>query len=91
MWERALAFNPQMAEALYSLGVTWGEAAEFDKAIFFFELCVAFCPTCAEAYNYLGIVYKVGTPYHAPPIPRPPARPAHSTHLTVLAAAAVER
>lgn len=57
-YEQALSYNMQQAEALYNLGLVFGEAGNLTRASFMFELCVYFCPSCAEAFNYLGIIDK---------------------------------
>ncbi|KAK3283271.1 hypothetical protein CYMTET_9015, partial [Cymbomonas tetramitiformis] len=57
-YEQALSYNMQQAEALYNLGLMFGEAGNLTRATFMFELCVYFCPSCAEAFNYLGIIDK---------------------------------
>lgn len=46
------------ADALYNLGVAWGEQGQLDRAIFCYELAAEFNPHCAEAWNNLGVIFK---------------------------------
>lgn len=47
----------QCVDALYNLGVAYGEGREFDRAIFMYEMAIS-QKECAEAYNNLGAIYK---------------------------------
>lgn len=57
-YERAVAVSPCCAEALYNLGVAYGERGEVDKAIFAYRSAIKENPKCAEAYNNLGVLYR---------------------------------
>ncbi|XP_047330090.1 probable UDP-N-acetylglucosamine--peptide N-acetylglucosaminyltransferase SPINDLY [Impatiens glandulifera] len=57
-YEKALYYNWRYADAMYNLGVAYGEMLKFDMAIFFYELAFHFNPHCAEACNNLGVIYK---------------------------------
>ncbi|XP_022926162.1 probable UDP-N-acetylglucosamine--peptide N-acetylglucosaminyltransferase SPINDLY isoform X2 [Cucurbita moschata] len=57
-YKRALYYNWHYADALYNLGVAYGEMLKFDKAIVSYELAFHFNPHCAEACNNLGVIYK---------------------------------
>ncbi|KAJ7976159.1 Tetratricopeptide repeat (TPR)-like superfamily protein [Quillaja saponaria] len=57
-YKKALYYNSQYADAMYNLGVAYGEMLKFDKAIVFYELAFHFNRNCAEACNNLGVIYK---------------------------------
>ncbi|KAL2345253.1 hypothetical protein Fmac_006538 [Flemingia macrophylla] len=58
LYKKALYFNWHYADAMYNLGVAYGEMLKFDMAIVFYELAFHFNPHCAEACNNLGVIYK---------------------------------
>ncbi|KAL6558604.1 hypothetical protein OROMI_018954 [Orobanche minor] len=58
VYKKDLYYNWHYANAIYNLGVDYGEILKFDMAIVFYELAFHFTPHCAEAYNNLGIIYK---------------------------------
>ncbi|XP_024966467.1 probable UDP-N-acetylglucosamine--peptide N-acetylglucosaminyltransferase SPINDLY isoform X1 [Cynara cardunculus var. scolymus] len=57
-YKRALYYNWHYADAMYNLGVAYGEMLKFEMAIVFYELAFHFNPHCAEACNNLGVIYK---------------------------------
>ncbi|KAI4348936.1 hypothetical protein L6164_009596 [Bauhinia variegata] len=57
-YKKALYYNWHYADAMYNLGVAYGEMLKFDMAIVFYELAFHFNPHCAEACNNLGVIYK---------------------------------
>ncbi|PIN16656.1 protein O-GlcNAc transferase [Handroanthus impetiginosus] len=57
-YKKALYYNWHYADAMYNLGVAYGEMLKFDMAIIFYELAFHFNPHCAEACNNLGVIYK---------------------------------
>ncbi|KAI3987338.1 hypothetical protein MKX01_003088 [Papaver californicum] len=57
-YKKALFYNWHYADAMYNLGVAYGEMMKFDMAIVFYELALHFNPNCAEACNNLGVIYK---------------------------------
>ncbi|KAL5079900.1 hypothetical protein RYX36_008321 [Vicia faba] len=57
-YKKALFYNLHYADAMYNLGVAYGEMLKFDMAIVFYELAFHFNPHCAEACNNLGVIYK---------------------------------
>ncbi|KAL2503047.1 putative UDP-N-acetylglucosamine--peptide N-acetylglucosaminyltransferase SPINDLY [Forsythia ovata] len=57
-YKKALYYNWHYADAMYNLGVAYGEMLEFDMAVVFYELAFHFNPHCAEACNNLGVIYK---------------------------------
>ncbi|KAK4766417.1 hypothetical protein SAY87_008059 [Trapa incisa] len=57
-YKKALYYNWHYADAMYNLGVAYGEMLKFDMAIVFYELAIHFNPRCAEACNNLGVIYK---------------------------------
>ncbi|KAL3642700.1 hypothetical protein CASFOL_013515 [Castilleja foliolosa] len=57
-YKKALNYNWHYADAMYNLGVAYGETLKFDMAIVFYELAFHFNPHCAEACNNLGVIYK---------------------------------
>lgn len=57
-YKKALYYNWHYADAMYNLGVAYGEMLKFDMAIVFYELALHFNPHCAEACNNLGVIYK---------------------------------
>ncbi|XWS56025.1 hypothetical protein CRYUN_Cryun09bG0050900 [Craigia yunnanensis] len=57
-YKKALYYNWRYADAMYNLGVAYGEMLKFDMAIVFYELAFHFNPHCAEACNNLGVIYK---------------------------------
>ncbi|KAF8396385.1 hypothetical protein HHK36_018002 [Tetracentron sinense] len=57
-YKKALFYNWHYADAMYNLGVAYGEMLKFDMAIVFYELALHFNPHCAEACNNLGVIYK---------------------------------
>ncbi|EEF31867.1 probable UDP-N-acetylglucosamine--peptide N-acetylglucosaminyltransferase SPINDLY [Ricinus communis] len=57
-YKKALYYNWHYADAMYNLGVAYGEMLKFDNAIVFYELAFHFNPHCAEACNNLGVIYK---------------------------------
>ncbi|XP_047307864.1 probable UDP-N-acetylglucosamine--peptide N-acetylglucosaminyltransferase SPINDLY [Impatiens glandulifera] len=57
-YKKALYYNWHYADAMYNLGVAYGELLNFDMAIVFYELAFHFNPLCAEACNNLGVIYK---------------------------------
>ncbi|CAL5419645.1 unnamed protein product [Camellia sinensis] len=57
-YKKALYYNWHYADAMYNLGVAYGEMLNFDMAIVFYELAFHFNPHCAEACNNLGVIYK---------------------------------
>ncbi|CAI0391285.1 unnamed protein product [Linum tenue] len=57
-YKKALYYNWHYADAMYNLGVAYGEMLQFDMAIVFYELAFHFNPHCAEACNNLGVIYK---------------------------------
>ncbi|XP_077235700.1 tetratricopeptide repeat (TPR)-like superfamily protein [Tasmannia lanceolata] len=57
-YKRALYYNWHYADAMYNLGVAYGEMLKFEMAIVFYELALHFNPHCAEACNNLGVIYK---------------------------------
>ncbi|XP_059646637.1 probable UDP-N-acetylglucosamine--peptide N-acetylglucosaminyltransferase SPINDLY [Cornus florida] len=57
-YKKALYYNWHYADAMYNLGVAYGEMLKFDMAIVFYELAFHFNPNCAEACNNLGVIYK---------------------------------
>ncbi|KAF5747786.1 UDP-N-acetylglucosamine--peptide N-acetylglucosaminyltransferase SPINDLY-like isoform X4 [Tripterygium wilfordii] len=59
-YKKALYYNWHYADAMYNLGVAYGEMLKFDMAIVFYELAFHFNPHCAEACNNLGVIYKDG-------------------------------
>jgi tetratricopeptide (TPR) repeat protein len=64
LYERALTFNPQHAEALYRLAEACGAEGQLHRALFLLEMCVHFCPTSADAFNALGLLFKVRLSIH---------------------------
>ncbi|KAG0501695.1 hypothetical protein HPP92_001767 [Vanilla planifolia] len=58
LYKKALYYNWRYADAMYNLGVAYGEMLKFDMAIVFYELALHFNPHCAEACNNLGVIYK---------------------------------
>lgn len=58
LYKKALCYNWRYADAMYNLGVAYGELLKFDMAIVFYELALHFNPQCAEACNNLGVIYK---------------------------------
>lgn len=54
-YEKALANNPQHADALYNMGVACSEGGDIHRAIYCYELALHFNPLCAEAHNNLGV------------------------------------
>ncbi|XP_075512961.1 putative UDP-N-acetylglucosamine--peptide N-acetylglucosaminyltransferase SPINDLY isoform X1 [Primulina tabacum] len=58
LYKKALYYNWHYADAMYNLGVAYGEMLKFDMAIVFYELAFHFNPHCAEACNNLGVIYK---------------------------------
>lgn len=60
LYERALTFNPQHAEALYRLAEVFSAEGQLNRALFHLEMCVHFCPTSSDAHKALGLLYKVG-------------------------------
>ncbi|KAI7988160.1 putative UDP-N-acetylglucosamine--peptide N-acetylglucosaminyltransferase SPINDLY [Camellia lanceoleosa] len=54
-YKKALYYNWHYADAMYNLGVAYGEMLKFDMAIVFYELAFHFNPHCAED---LGVIYK---------------------------------
>ncbi|KAL6559166.1 hypothetical protein OROHE_006535 [Orobanche hederae] len=57
-YNKALYYNWHYADAMYNLGVAYGEMLNLDMAIVFYELAFHFNPHCAEACNNLGVIYK---------------------------------
>ncbi|KAJ4779639.1 UDP-N-acetylglucosamine--peptide N-acetylglucosaminyltransferase 110 kDa subunit [Rhynchospora pubera] len=57
-YKKALYYNWHYADAMYNLGVAYGEMLKFEMAIVFYELALHFNPRCAEACNNLGVIYK---------------------------------
>ncbi|WOL03503.1 hypothetical protein Cni_G12223 [Canna indica] len=57
-YKKALFYNWHYADAMYNLGVAYGEMLKFDMAVVFYELALHFNPHCAEACNNLGVIYK---------------------------------
>ncbi|XP_050227052.1 probable UDP-N-acetylglucosamine--peptide N-acetylglucosaminyltransferase SPINDLY [Mercurialis annua] len=57
-YKKALYYNWHYADAMYNLGVAYGEMLKFDNAIVFYELAFHFNSHCAEACNNLGVIYK---------------------------------
>ncbi|TYI98768.1 hypothetical protein E1A91_D01G239700v1 [Gossypium mustelinum] len=57
-YKKALYYNWHYADAMYNLGVAYGEMLKFDMAVVFYELAFHFNPHCAEACNNLGVIYK---------------------------------
>lgn len=57
-YKKALYYNWHYADAMYNLGVAYGEMLKFDMAIVFYELAFHFNSQCAEACNNLGVIYK---------------------------------
>ncbi|CAI0462572.1 unnamed protein product [Linum tenue] len=57
-YKKALYYNWHYADAMYNLGVAYGEMLKFDMAIVCYELAFHFNPHCAEACNNLGVIYK---------------------------------
>ncbi|XP_010245836.1 PREDICTED: probable UDP-N-acetylglucosamine--peptide N-acetylglucosaminyltransferase SPINDLY isoform X2 [Nelumbo nucifera] len=57
-YKKALYYNWHYADAMYNLGVAYGEMLKFDMAVVFYELALHFNPQCAEACNNLGVIYK---------------------------------
>ncbi|KAF5804375.1 putative protein O-GlcNAc transferase [Helianthus annuus] len=57
-YKKALYYNWHYADAMYNLGVAYGEMLKFEMAIVFYELAFHFNPRCAEACNNLGVIYK---------------------------------
>ncbi|KAH7680764.1 Protein O-GlcNAc transferase protein [Dioscorea alata] len=57
-YKKALYYNWHYADAMYNLGVAYGEMLKFDMAVVFYELALHFNPHCAEACNNLGVIYK---------------------------------
>ncbi|XP_042510879.1 probable UDP-N-acetylglucosamine--peptide N-acetylglucosaminyltransferase SPINDLY [Macadamia integrifolia] len=57
-YKKALYYNWHYADAMYNLGVAYGERLKFDKAVVYYELALHFNPHCAEACNNLGVIYK---------------------------------
>ncbi|KAL6521083.1 hypothetical protein OROGR_017652 [Orobanche gracilis] len=59
-YNKALYYNWHYADAMYNLGVAYGEMLNLDMAlaIVFYEFAFHFNPHCAEACNNLGVIYK---------------------------------
>ncbi|KAI8023506.1 putative UDP-N-acetylglucosamine--peptide N-acetylglucosaminyltransferase SPINDLY [Camellia lanceoleosa] len=57
-YRKALYYNWHFADAMYNLGVAYGEILKFGMAIVFYELAFHINPHCAEACNNLGVIYK---------------------------------
>ncbi|KAH8935464.1 hypothetical protein BDL97_17G028800 [Sphagnum fallax] len=57
-YKRALVYNWHYADAMYNLGVAYGEMLKFDMAVVMYELALHFNPHCPEACNNLGVIYK---------------------------------
>ncbi|XP_024521713.1 probable UDP-N-acetylglucosamine--peptide N-acetylglucosaminyltransferase SPINDLY [Selaginella moellendorffii] len=57
-YKKALLYNWHYADAMYNLGVAYGEMLKFDMAVVMYELALHFNPQCAEACNNLGVIYK---------------------------------
>jgi protein O-GlcNAc transferase len=58
LYERALAMQPNNAEALYNLGVVWMDEGCLERAAFMFEMAFQVDPGRAEAMNNLGIIHE---------------------------------
>ncbi|KAF5954068.1 hypothetical protein HYC85_006924 [Camellia sinensis] len=58
-YKKALYYNWHYADAMYNLGVAYGEMLKFDMAIVFYELAFHFNPHCAEACNNLGLALSI--------------------------------
>ncbi|MCX7949739.1 MAG: tetratricopeptide repeat protein [Treponemataceae bacterium] len=56
-YERALAINPDFAEAYNSRGLLYKELGRFDEALADYSKAVALNPRMAEGYNNRAIVY----------------------------------
>jgi protein O-GlcNAc transferase len=57
-FDRALAYDPTNADALYNLGVMEAGDQNYEKAIFYYRTCVRMQPCHALAWNNLGVVYQ---------------------------------
>ncbi|KAL6588025.1 hypothetical protein OROMI_001003 [Orobanche minor] len=57
-YNKALYYNWHCADAMYNLGVAYGEMLRLDMAIVFYELAFHFNPHYAETCNNLGVIYK---------------------------------
>ncbi|KAL6507753.1 hypothetical protein OROGR_023948 [Orobanche gracilis] len=57
-YNKALCYNWHYADAMYNLGVAYGEMLKLDMAIVYYQLALHFNPHCAEACNNLGVIYK---------------------------------
>ncbi|KAG5110964.1 hypothetical protein JHK82_040187 [Glycine max] len=58
LYKKALYYNWRYVDAMYILGVAYGEMLKFDMAIVFYELAFHFNPHCVEACNNLRVIYK---------------------------------
>jgi tetratricopeptide (TPR) repeat protein len=56
-YEKAIEFNPNMAEAYYNLGLVYGDKGNIDKAIQFYKKVVELKPQDSDAYTNLGVTY----------------------------------
>ncbi len=55
LYERALALHPQYADALYNLGVAFGESGQQDKALFMYEMAAHFNPQVGPTGSWLAL------------------------------------
>ena len=57
-YRRAIAFNPNLAEAYVNLGNALGEQGEQDEALTALRRAVDINPNLSEAHNNLGIIFR---------------------------------
>jgi tetratricopeptide (TPR) repeat protein/S1-C subfamily serine protease len=56
-YDKAIAINPEYAEAYYNRGVAYGALKDYSKAIADYDKAIAINPELAEAYSNRGVAY----------------------------------
>ncbi|MFA4889027.1 MAG: tetratricopeptide repeat protein [Candidatus Omnitrophota bacterium] len=56
--KKAIAINPNFAEAHYNLGVVYGDKGMLNEEIAEYEKAIAINPNLAEAHSDLGVAYR---------------------------------
>ena len=62
-YQKALRFDPKLAEAYHRLGVVYRLKGDLDKAIAFSEQAVILAPEFHQAYHDLGLTYRAKGDY----------------------------